>query len=231
LVDVLNPDVVAFRGRYLMYFSGNDSHTENGRWRTGLAVASSPTGPFRVHGNIKGDYFNGGTTAWHRRLWHVVEDNPNLRAELASSSDGIRWRHESFLSAFSQAGLTYHGADFFLEDDGSQLNVYMLAYPPSGGIGRSLAFAAYASGPWSDFHIILSIKAVARLHWASADLGEPAVYDSGGRRDLLFVGLDGSTRIGLHTRQRRAGMSATKCPSCEVGPRGGDVRARSIRRR
>jgi hypothetical protein len=35
-VDALNPDVVVFHGRYLMYFSGNDRHTEAGNWRTGL---------------------------------------------------------------------------------------------------------------------------------------------------------------------------------------------------
>ena len=45
-VDVLNPDVVFFDGRYLMYFSGNDRHTQEGNWREGFAIATSPTGPF-----------------------------------------------------------------------------------------------------------------------------------------------------------------------------------------
>src|SRR4029077_2501170 len=107
-VDALNPDVVAFRGHYLMYFSGNDSHTADGNWRTGLAVASSPMGPFRIRASLKGNYLNGGTAVWRGRLWHVVEDNPSIRGELANSSDGIAWRHESFLPGFADAGTTYH---------------------------------------------------------------------------------------------------------------------------
>ena len=192
-VDVLNPDVVAFHRHYLMYFSGNDIHTQAGRWRTGLATASSPAGPFYTQKAVEGNYLNGGTAAWHGRLWHVVEDNPiegpNIRSELASSSDGIHWHHESFLPGFMYGGVTYHGADFFLEPEGSRLDLYMLAVPPGGGIGRSLGFASYTAGHWSDFHIILPIRAVASMPWASADLGEPATFSVAGDHYLLFVGL------------------------------------------
>jgi hypothetical protein len=172
-----------------MYFSGNDRHTPQGDWRTGLAIASSPTGPFRVQRSVKGDYLNGGTTVWRGRLWHAVEVNPNIRGELASSRDGINWHHESFVPGFAHNGVTYHGADLFLEPDGSRLGVYMLIYPPSGGLGRSLAFASYADGRWSDFHIVLNISAVATLPWASADLGEPAAFHWAGGHYLLFVAL------------------------------------------
>jgi len=208
-VDVLNPDMVAFRGRYLMFFSGNNQHTEEGNWRTGLAVASSPTGPFRVDSSLEGKYLNGGTTVWHGRLWHVVEDNPDYRGELASSLDGITWRHESFLPGLKYGGITYHGADFFLESEGSRLGVYMLLVPPTGGLGRSLGFASYSGGHWSDFHIILSIRAVARLAWASADLGEPAAFYWSGSHYLLFVGLNRTNRnrsIGL-ARESSTGWS------------------------
>lgn len=214
-VDVLNPDVVVFRRHYLMYFSGNDRDNAQGNWRTGLAVASSPLGPFRVQRSLEGNYLNGGTTVWHGRLWHVVEDNPDDRGELASSSDGIHWRHESFLPGLKVAGVTYRGADFSLEPDGSRLGVYMLAVPPTGGIGRSLGLAFYAAGRWADFRIILSIKAVAGLPWASADLGEPAAYYVAGKHYLLFVGLDQANlvrSIGL------ARESATGWSVCDVGP-------------
>lgn len=172
-----------------MYFSGNDRHTPEGDWRTGLAIASSPLGPFYVQRSLKGNYLNGGTTVWHRRLWHVVEDNPGIRGELASSSDGIDWRHESFLPSFRHDGVIYHGADFFLEPSRSRLGVYMLLYSQSGGLGRSLGFASYAAGRWSDFHIVLGIGAVATIPWASADLGEPAAFYWAGKHYLLFVGL------------------------------------------
>ncbi len=219
-VDVLNPDMVVFHGRYFMYFSGNDRHTAQGEWRTGLAIATSPTGPFRVQGDLEGNYLNGGTTVWHGRLWHVVEDNPvegsKVRSELASSSDGIHWRHESFLPGFTFAGITYRGADFFLEPESSRLGVYMLAVPPGGGIGRSLGFASYADGHWSSSHIILSIHAVAPLPWTSADLGEPATFHVGDQHYLLFVGLaqkDKETRsIGL------ARESATGWDVCSDAP-------------
>jgi hypothetical protein len=211
-----------------MYFSGNDRHTAEGQWREGLAIAASPTGPFRVQKNLEGNYLNGGATVWHGRLWHVVEDNPvdttDIRSELASSNDGIHWRHESFLPGFSTAGVTYHGADFFLEPEGSHLGVYMLAVPPGGGISRSLGFASYAAGHWSQFHIILPISTVATMSWASADLGEPATFSFAGSHYLLFVGLaqDDLTRsIGL-ARETTAGWSVCdEMPALPNGARWG----------
>jgi hypothetical protein len=176
-----------------MYFSGNDRHTANGEWHTGLAVAASPTGPFRVQDNIEGNYLNGGTTVWQGHLWHVVENNPvqgtDVHSELSISSDGIHWHHQASLPGFTTKGITYRGADFFLEPEGTRLGVYMLAVPSAGGIGRSLAFASFSNGHWSGFHIILNIKSVASLHWASADLGEPATFYAGDTHNLLFVGL------------------------------------------
>ena len=160
-VDALNPDVVIFHGRYFLYFSGNDSHTAKGNWRTGLAISRSPTGPFRVQRDLAGNYLNGGTTVWHGRLWHVVEDNPidgtDIQGTLASSNDGVHWHRQTLLPSFTVDGVTYHGADFFLESQGSSLGVYMLAVPPGGGIGRSLGFASYSDGRWSPFRVILSI--------------------------------------------------------------------------
>ena len=209
-VDVLNPDIVAYHGRYFMYFSGNDSHSAKGDWRTGLAIATSPTGPFHVQTGLEGDYLNGGTTVWRGRLWHVVEnkpvEGPDIQSELAWSTDGVHWHHESFLPGFTADGVTYRGADFFLTPKGPHLSLYMLAVPPNGGIGRSLAFASYANGRWSDFHINLGINTVAALDWANADLGEPATFDSGDKHYLLFVGLaeDKLTRsIGLARRVGR----------------------------
>ena len=206
-VDSLNPDVVAFHGRFLMYFSGNDRRTPGGSWRTGLATSSSPNGPFRVQSSLEGNYLNGGTTLWHGRLWHLVEDNPNGRGELASSTNGLTWHHVAFLPHFRHAGTTYHGADFFLEPERSGLGVYMLAVPPGDELGRSLAFVFYARGRWTDFHIVLGIRAVARLAWSRADLGEPAVFYWGGMHYLLFVGLTPITltrSIGL-ARESAAG--------------------------
>jgi hypothetical protein len=229
-VDVLNPDVVVFHRRYLMYFSGNDRHTAAGNWRTGLAVSRSPTGPFRAQKSLLGNYLNGGTTVWQGRLWHVVEDNPanttDIRSELSSSSDGVHWQRQAFLPGFTIKGVTYRGADFFLEPQGSRLGVYMLAVPPSGGIGRSLGFSSYADGHWSNFHIILGIHAVANLPWASADLGEPATFYVGSKHYLLFVGLAQNTlirSIGLARGSTYGWSVCGKTPATPNGAQWGPV--------
>jgi hypothetical protein len=223
-VDVLNPDVVFFHGRYLMYFSGNDLHVQGGNWRTGLAIARSPLGPFRVQRTLEGQYLNGGTTVWHGRLWHVVEDNPvddnDIRSELASSSDGVHWRHVSFLPGLTNTGVTYHGADFFLEPKGPRLSVYMLAVPPGGGLGRSLGLTSYAAGSWSPLRIILNISAVATLPWASADLGEPAVYHLPSGSFLLFVGLADNKRTRSIGLARAVGTSWDLCGDTPALPNG-----------
>jgi hypothetical protein len=183
-----------------MYFSGNDQHTEQGNWRTGLAIASSPVGPFRVT-TLKGDYLNGGTTVWHGRLWHLVERNPDLRGELAVSRDGVHWAHVSYLPSFTSRGSKLLGADFFLEPQGGRLGAYMLMYPPSGGIGRSLGYTTYFGGRWAPLRLVLPISAVAADRWASADLGEPSAFSWGGRRYMLFVGLQ------LAGRRRTVGLA------------------------
>lgn len=227
-VDVLNPDTVAFHGRYFMYFSGNNSHTAKGEWRTGLAIATSPTGPFRVQGDIEGNYLNGGTTVWQGHLWHVVEDNPvegtDVHSELSMSSDGIHWHHQASLPGFTTKGITYRGADFFLEPEGTRLGVYMLAVPPAGGIGRSLAFASFSDGHWSGFHIILNIKSVASLRWASADLGEPAPFYAGGEHYLLFVGLaqhELTRSLGLARESTAGWVVCSNNPATPNGARWG----------
>jgi hypothetical protein len=227
-VDVLNPDIVAFHGRYFMYFSGNDRHTPKGEWSTGLAIARSPTGPFHVQEDMEGNYLNGGTTVWQGHLWHIVEDNPvegtDVRSELSTSNDGIHWHHQSFLPEFATKGTAYRGADFFLEPKGSRLGVYMLAVPPAGGIGRSLAFASFSHGQWSNFHIILNIKSVASLPWARADLGEPATFYANHMHYLLFVGLaqDGLTRsVGLARETASGWRVCSDDPATPNGARWG----------
>jgi hypothetical protein len=227
-VDALNPDIVAFHRRYFMYFSGNDRHTAKGEWRTGLAIATSPTGPFRVQGDLEGNYLNGGTTVWQGHLWHVVEDNPvegtDVHSELSVSNNGIHWRHQSSLPGFTAKGITYRGADFFLEPEGSRLGVYMLAVPPAGGIGRSLAFASFSDGHWSGFHIVLNIKSAASLPWASADLGEPATFYAADKHYLLFVGLAQHTltrSIGLARESTNGWVVCSNAPATPNGARWG----------
>ncbi len=211
-----------------MYFSGNDQHIAKGNWRTGLAIATSPMGPFRVQNDLMGNYLNGGTAVWQGRLWHVVEDKPvegpDIQSELAWSTDGIHWHRKLLLPAFVTNGVAYRGADFFLEPEGSHLNLYMLAVPPSGGIGRSLAFTSYANGHWSDFHINLDISKVADLRWASADLGEPATFEVANKHYLLFVGLAENklTRsIGLARKSGSDWQICTDVPATPNGSRWG----------
>jgi hypothetical protein len=87
-VDALNPDIVR-RGRtYYLFFSGNRDHSAAGIWRTGVATARSPLGPFRVRHGLEGRFLNGGTALWHGRFWQATESY-DYGAVLMSSADGL----------------------------------------------------------------------------------------------------------------------------------------------
>src|SRR3954447_12084002 len=74
-VDALNPDVVRKGRTYYMFFSGNNVRTFGGDWRTGVATARSPRGPFRVRPGLPGDFVNGGTAVFRRRFWQAAYRN------------------------------------------------------------------------------------------------------------------------------------------------------------
>src|SRR5262245_18950822 len=71
-VDVLNPDVVRRPGRYLLFFSGNSAHSEEGDWRTGVATGTRPEGPYRFDPRLHERFFNCGTALVKGRFFHAA---------------------------------------------------------------------------------------------------------------------------------------------------------------
>lgn len=187
-VDALNPDVVAFAGKYLMYFSGNSvpSATQP-KWLTGLAVASRPMGPFRVESSFRGDYLNGGTTTWRGRLWHLVEVVQGSVNELADSVNGRTWHRVASLPSFKLNGATVDGADFSLIVEHGELVASMfLVYPQPQSSAFTLARVRFNGQRWHGFEAILRRRTSSP--YEANDVGEPYVFDTAsGQTAMLYA--------------------------------------------
>jgi hypothetical protein len=192
-VDTLNPDVVRWRGRYLLFFSGNQVATDAGMWATGVAVADRPQGPYRILRQV-GDFYNGGTARWKGQLWHGASDR-NGDPVLLRSRDGVRW---SAVGPVPQdAAWRAITSDLYLRPSTDKLRIYFAGRP--GAAGADIGTAVYAEGRWQDFDMALE----RTDGWDRRDLGEPAVFTLGGRNLMLYAGLgeDGDARhIGLAYR-------------------------------
>jgi hypothetical protein len=220
-VDALNPDVVR-RGRtYYMFFSGNHIHTVGGNWRTGVATARSPLGPFRVRRWLRGDFLNGGTAVWRGRFWQAHSGRAGN--ELTVSRDGARWRRVARIPGLSPRGWPL-SADYFAEALRNRLRIYMLVRRNPIGLGGSLASIDWHRGRWGHFRVLLSPSA---RPWETADLGEPAVVRIRGRRLLFYT----ATAEGNFTRSiglaRARGRGFARCARRPVigprGPRGANI--------
>lgn len=144
-VDALNPDIVRYHGRYLMFFSGNDVHTPAGRWKTGLAVSHSPAGRFRLT-KLRGDYFNGGTVVWRGWLYQTRELNSG-GGELARSRDGLRWQHVAPIPIYPRKGYPLI-ADYALRPVKRALRLYALARRSAVGLGGDIVALDFLDGRW-----------------------------------------------------------------------------------
>jgi hypothetical protein len=176
-VDALNPDVVAWKHRYFMYFSGNDWPTQAGRWSTGLAVANSPLGPFRVT-RFHANYLNGGTTIWRGRLWHLYYYQ-NGGDELATSKDGFHWKHVAWLPLVRYHGPVV-GADFSLFAGHGHLIIYMYLVRDTGITAYALGRVKFNGHRFYGFKAILAVQ-------PPYNVGEPDVFLYHGRRTMAYV--------------------------------------------
>jgi hypothetical protein len=191
-VDALNPDIVRKGRVYYLFFSGNSEHSPGGVWRTGVAIARSPLGPFRVLPTFQGRFLNGGTTVWHGRFWQATlsYDYGNV---LITSRDARRWRRVASIPA--PAGWPV-AADFYLQARPDRLRVFMLVRrSPTIPAGGTIAVMDWirASGRWTRFRTLL---APGVLPWDNLDLGEPALAALPGRALLLYT----ATAAGTATR-------------------------------
>jgi hypothetical protein len=188
-VDVLNPDVIRWHGRYWMFFSGNSVRTDAGDWRTGVAVSRSPLGPFRTL-PMEEPFLNGSTRIFGNELVQVATPLSFGQPVVYSSSNLGIWTAGSEMPAGS-------GWDTFQSDpyfDRSGL-VYFAAR--SGPGGADIGSRRYSDGQWGAAKLELRRSASG---WDSLDLGEPATFRVGRRQFMLYVGLSatgGSRQIGL----------------------------------
>lgn len=218
--DALNPDVVRYRGRYMMFFSGNSASNDTGDWRTGVAVAKHPLGPFRVDSEMRRGFFNGGTTKRGGRLLQAASLPGDFLGHdrtprLWSSTDGTRWRFASRIPAPAGPSWRYLTSDLFLRDGRRALHAYFAGRPGPGG--ADLGTARLQGGRWMGFRRILTRRPGA---WDGLDLGEPAVFRAGGRTYMLYVGLaeTGEPRqIGLARRTRKGWRRCGNRPFISAG--------------
>ncbi|MGZ4270205.1 MAG: hypothetical protein ACXVSX_13475 [Solirubrobacteraceae bacterium] len=184
-VDALNPDVVRWGGRYLMYFSGNDTHSPAGRWRTGLAVARSPLGPFAVS-TLSRPYLNGGTVAWRGRLWQATwRSSGTPDGVLLSSPDGMHW---SRVAAIPQhVGPYLLTADYSLQVVQGRLRLWAIGRTNPPALASRIFYMAWQNYRWGR---PVTVAAPGRQAWNAIDLGEPKAIstDEGGGSLLAYVG-------------------------------------------
>jgi hypothetical protein len=193
-VDVLNPDVVKSGGRYLLFFSGNRSRTAAGDWRTGLATAPRPLGPWRVDTRMHTDFLNGGT-AWVAQAFYQAASSPRGPA-VFRSVDGLRWRFWKPIPQPRGESWRRLESDFSLSRAPEGLRLFFAGRPsPSGA---DIGTARYGNGSWRDFRRII-VRTPGT--WDSVDLGEPASFRARGRTYMVYSGL------GANGKARHVGLA------------------------
>ena len=216
-VDVLNPDVVRFRGEYLLFFSGNSARIDAGEWRTGLAASPSPKGPFLVDRRVRKSFFNGGTVVKRGSLLHAANVPGRREAILFKSASGRAWREAGAMPAPQEPSWRFWPSDLYLRSRGLGLDAWFAGRPAPEG--ADIGFARYESGRWSGFARVLRRDPA---NWDGADLGEPAVFRVGGRAYMLYVGQGGAGRsrqIGLARREPGGWRRCSDRPFIPIGGR------------
>jgi predicted GH43/DUF377 family glycosyl hydrolase len=192
-VDVLNPDLVRYKGRYLLFFSGNDQHTEGGHWHTGVALSDSPLGPFRVAPRVKARFYNGGTTVADGRLYQAASIPEDHNPRLYTSTDARRWREIARMPGGSEGSWRAWQSDMHLQPG---LEAYWAGRAGPGG--ADIGISRYQRGRWTGFE--RAVRRGPAGSWDHMDLGEPAVFAVKRRTFMLYGGLGSSgqaRQIGL----------------------------------
>lgn len=210
--DVLNPSVVLFRGEYWNFFSEFDGKA----WHT--AAATSKDGfVWTERGRIlspqaeEGEYIaaNGTAFAVGDEIFYWYETGYPLRIALARSRDGSIWTrvpgvvlpegpYGSF-DAFAVADpYVIRAGDFF----------YMYYLGQDRAMRQRLGLARSRDGvKWEKLRSNPVMEGIAGAF--DEDLGEPAVWNSGGEWWMLYTGRakDEQRRLGLaHSRDGVAWM-------------------------
>jgi len=201
-VDALNPDVVRWRHRYWLFFSGNDVHNADGHWRTGVAVSRSPRGPFRVL-ERNWEFVNGGTLVRGGRLWQAATTPAG--PALMRSDSGLRWQTVSYVPTFPDWRTVV--SDFSLRARvGSGIRAYFAGR--AGPTGADIGAVTFRDGRWSGWRLLLTREA---LQGDGSDLGEPVVFRYGGRT-LMVYGRMRADYVRELTLAYRLPGGWSKCP-------------------
>lgn len=205
-VDVLNPSVLAWRGKYINFYSGFDGHT----WRTG--IATSPDGlRWEKSRQIltpnpstwEGDYIaaNGAALVFHGRLFYWYQAGQPPRIGLAQSADGVSWSkgERPVLETGPRGSWDERGvADPYVVSFGDFLYMYYLgqdrAHRQMLGVARSRDGVE-----WTKLRGNPVLEPGAPGQFDERGLGEPAVWTASGWYWMLYTGRDAheQRRIGL----------------------------------
>jgi predicted GH43/DUF377 family glycosyl hydrolase len=201
--DVLNPSVVKFHGTYWNFYSEYDGKT----WHT--AAATSTDGiTWKKIGRVlspqpgEGDYIaaNGSALVVGDDVWCWYEIGYPLKLVLAKSHDGLKWSREPAFAisegppgSFDEFAL----ADPYVIHVGEFFYLYYLGQDKESrqrlGLARSrdgVKWEKSANNPILD----------GVLGKFDENLGEPAVWSSGGKWWMLYTGRG-------HNETRRLGLA------------------------
>ena len=110
----LNPDVVRWRGRYYLFFSGNTVKSPHGVWRTGLAVSRHPAGPFRVTRAPASQFLNGGTIRFSGAFLQAANAWTGLAPVFYRSRNGRAWKRIFQMPVPQPPSWRYWQSDLYL---------------------------------------------------------------------------------------------------------------------
>lgn len=200
-VDLLNPSVVKYGERYLNFYSGFDGNT----WHTGLAVSDdgehwSKKGRLLSPEGWEGDYIaaNGAAVVSNGEIFYWYQAGPKEAAQigLARSQDGERWKkHPQPVLAQGPRGSWDESAvgDPYVISCGEWFYMFYLGQNRQGrqrlGLARSLDGIQ-----WQKEHRNPLIAGGAPGAFDARGVGEPAVFRSGDKFYMLYVGRDEGER-------------------------------------
>jgi predicted GH43/DUF377 family glycosyl hydrolase len=218
--DVLNPSVVRFRGEYWNLYSEFDGRA----WHT--AVATSADGAaWAKRGRVispepaDGAYIaaNGSALPVGKELWYWYEVGYPLRIALAKTTDGENWTREPGYvldrgpyRSFDEIAV----ADPYVVRAGEVFYMYYLGQDRAGrqqlGVARSedgIAWEKLRANP---------ILTGGPTNAFDEDLGEPAVWNSGGWWWMLYTGRAHDERRILGLARSRNGITWAKVPEFRI---------------
>ena len=199
--DALNPSVVRWRGGYANLYSGFDGKT----WHTGLAMSADGL-QWAKQGKVlspdpatwERNYIaaNGAALVVNRQLWYWYQagERASPQIGLARSDEGRVWRKETLpvlaLGPYGSWDERAVADPFVLQKDGWFYLYYLgqnRARQQQLGLARSLDgvhWQKLRSNP------IVSLPLPGAGSPDENGLGEPAVFERGGRYWMLYTGRD-----------------------------------------